>query len=360
MKFLGSYPVAGDDGHVRRRAVNKAWRDANKWLDGLRGQIRDDPRTRRDRPQASARRARATAPGSSASASIPTLVDEVLAADAAQRDLQRRVEELRARQNAASKEIGKAAPDERPAKIAAAGALKEELSALEAELAEADDDAPHARAPAPEPGRRVGARRRRGRRRGRAHRRRHHGGARARPRRVRRGDGVRELRARRRGERLPLRVRDARGGAGGARAAPVGDGHPRPRGIRAGGAAGPRARARDGGGRVLPHRPGAGLRGRRRRAVPRRHERGAALGAAPRRDPRRRRAAAAVRGHVVELPARSGHVRQGHARHLPRAPVRQGRDVQLLASRHSRGRSTTGSSRSKRRSTAGSGSRTAS
>ena len=44
VKFLGSYPVAGDDGHVRRHAVNKAWRDANKWLDGLRGQIRDDAR----------------------------------------------------------------------------------------------------------------------------------------------------------------------------------------------------------------------------------------------------------------------------------------------------------------------------
>ena len=58
------------------------------------------------------------------------LIDDVLAADAVQRDLLRRVEELRARQNAASKEIGKAPPDERPAKIAAAGELKEELSAL--------------------------------------------------------------------------------------------------------------------------------------------------------------------------------------------------------------------------------------
>jgi len=66
------------------------------------------------------------------------LVDDVLAADAAQRDLQRRVEDLRARQNAASKDIGKAAPDDRPSKIAAAGALKEELGALERELAEAD------------------------------------------------------------------------------------------------------------------------------------------------------------------------------------------------------------------------------
>ena len=45
----------------------------------------------------------------------------------------------------------------------------------------------------------------------------------------------------------------------------------------------------DGGGRVLPDRPRAGLRGRRRRPVPRRHERDPALGAAPRRAPRRRR-----------------------------------------------------------------------
>jgi prephenate dehydratase len=44
VKFLGSYPVAGDDGHVRRKAVTKAWRDANTWLSGLRAQIRtEDP-----------------------------------------------------------------------------------------------------------------------------------------------------------------------------------------------------------------------------------------------------------------------------------------------------------------------------
>ena len=42
VKFLGSYPVAGDDGHVRRKAVTKAWRDANTWLDGLRDQIRHE------------------------------------------------------------------------------------------------------------------------------------------------------------------------------------------------------------------------------------------------------------------------------------------------------------------------------
>jgi prephenate dehydratase len=42
VKFLGSYPVAGDDGHVRRHAATKAWRDANAWLEGLRRQVRRD------------------------------------------------------------------------------------------------------------------------------------------------------------------------------------------------------------------------------------------------------------------------------------------------------------------------------
>ena len=56
------------------------------------------------------------------------LIDEVLAAEDARRAVLAAVEELRARQNAASKEIGQAAPDDRPAKIAAAGALKEELA----------------------------------------------------------------------------------------------------------------------------------------------------------------------------------------------------------------------------------------
>ena len=63
------------------------------------------------------------------------LLDEVLAADARHRSLLTDVEELRARQNAASKEIGQATPDERTAKIAAAGELKEVLAAREAELA---------------------------------------------------------------------------------------------------------------------------------------------------------------------------------------------------------------------------------
>ncbi len=66
------------------------------------------------------------------------LIDEVLAADEARRAALGEGEELRARQNAASKEIGRAAPAERPAKIAAAAALKDELAAREPMLAEAE------------------------------------------------------------------------------------------------------------------------------------------------------------------------------------------------------------------------------
>jgi seryl-tRNA synthetase len=66
------------------------------------------------------------------------LIDDVVTLDGVRRDQQARVEELRARQNAASKKIGQAAPEERPAKIAAAGELKEELAAAEALVAETD------------------------------------------------------------------------------------------------------------------------------------------------------------------------------------------------------------------------------
>ncbi len=62
------------------------------------------------------------------------LIDEVLAADAEHRLLVQEVDALRARQNSASKEIGKAPPDERPAKIETAGRLKDELTSQEKEL----------------------------------------------------------------------------------------------------------------------------------------------------------------------------------------------------------------------------------
>ena len=49
------------------------------------------------------------------------------------------------------------------------------------------------------------------------------------------------------------------------------------------------------------------------------------------RDPRG--AAAALRGLLDVLPPRGGRGRQGHARHVPRAPVQQGRAVRLLRAR---------------------------
>jgi len=71
----------------------------------------------------------------------PALVDQVLEMSSRQREMQLSVEELRGRSNSMSKEIGKASPDERPAKIEAAGVVKAELTeaeatfgALEAEL----------------------------------------------------------------------------------------------------------------------------------------------------------------------------------------------------------------------------------
>ena len=63
------------------------------------------------------------------------------------------------------------------------------------------------------------------------------------------------------------------------------------------------------------------------------HERGRARVAARRRDPRRRRAAAALRRLLAVLPPRGGRRGQGHARDLPRAPVRQGRDVRVRRAR---------------------------
>jgi seryl-tRNA synthetase len=66
------------------------------------------------------------------------LLDRVLEADDARRSLLTDVEELRARQNAASKEIGRAPAEEREAKIAAASALKDQLAAKEPLLAEAE------------------------------------------------------------------------------------------------------------------------------------------------------------------------------------------------------------------------------
>ena len=94
----------------------------------------------------------------------------------------------------------------------------------------------------------------------------------------------------------------------------------------------------DGGHRV-PRRPRRrGLPPRGRRHVPRRHLRGAAGRLPRRRDPRPVRRPAPLRRLVVVLPPRGGQLRQGHPRHHPGAPVRQGRGLRLLQARGGRGR----------------------
>jgi prephenate dehydratase len=42
VKYLGSYPVAGQEAHARRTAAGKAWRDATRWVDELRDQVRPE------------------------------------------------------------------------------------------------------------------------------------------------------------------------------------------------------------------------------------------------------------------------------------------------------------------------------
>ena len=66
------------------------------------------------------------------------LIDELLVAEEIRRGLLSEVEELRAEQNAASKEIGRAAPDERAERIAAAALLKARLTDREPYLSEAE------------------------------------------------------------------------------------------------------------------------------------------------------------------------------------------------------------------------------
>ena len=57
----------------------------------------------------------------------PELLDDVLQREEICRKLLQEVEELRSQQNAASKDIGRASPEERDAKIAVAASMKELL-----------------------------------------------------------------------------------------------------------------------------------------------------------------------------------------------------------------------------------------
>ncbi|MBG01421.1 MAG: serine--tRNA ligase [Acidimicrobiaceae bacterium] len=67
----------------------------------------------------------------------PEVLDELLAIEAACRDLQAQVEKLRSEQNTASKDIGRAAPAERDKKIKIAAELKSELQEVEVKHTEA-------------------------------------------------------------------------------------------------------------------------------------------------------------------------------------------------------------------------------
>lgn len=42
VKFLGSYPVAGDAGKQKRATTSKAWKDTKKWLSELRASVEED------------------------------------------------------------------------------------------------------------------------------------------------------------------------------------------------------------------------------------------------------------------------------------------------------------------------------
>ncbi|MFL2697495.1 MAG: serine--tRNA ligase [Acidimicrobiales bacterium] len=66
-------------------------------------------------------------------------LDEVLDLDTACRALQAEVEQLRSDQNRASKDIGKASPEEREEKINSAAKIKAELQKVEAKFGEASD-----------------------------------------------------------------------------------------------------------------------------------------------------------------------------------------------------------------------------
>jgi seryl-tRNA synthetase len=67
-------------------------------------------------------------------------VDELLAADERRRSLTARVEELRAEQNRASKQIGRAQGDEKARLIESVGAVSAELETIEPQLAQAETE----------------------------------------------------------------------------------------------------------------------------------------------------------------------------------------------------------------------------
>ena len=252
----------------------------------------------------------------------PAILDEALELDERRRALLPELEELRRAKNEASKRIGElqrsgADASEAIAEVRSASGREKELS----RGAQVGRGAPLGGARrAAEPARSRRAARRRGAARGRRAGRRgaRPRGAARRPRRPRGGSA---------GRGLALRLSEGSGRAAAVRARPVGARPAGREGLHAGGAARARARAALFGTGMLPDTEQQIYTHPRRRAVPRRHLGGAARVAPRRRDPRPRRAAAPLRGHLDLLPPRGGRRRQGHARHLPRPPVRQGGDV---------------------------------
>ena len=71
----------------------------------------------------------------------PALVDRIIAADASRRELLQSFEALRAEQKTVSRSVGKASPEERPAVLAHAKELAEQVKAAEARANEADAEA---------------------------------------------------------------------------------------------------------------------------------------------------------------------------------------------------------------------------
>ena len=338
---------------MRRTAASKAWRDANAWVEELR-----DAGARRgrrcDRPQAAARRSRSTATASSASACAPGLLDEVLAADDARRALLRRG-------RGAARRAERGVEGDR--QVVARRARRRRSRPAPSSRRSSPRSSPSSRRPRP----RCATSRCR---------------SRTRPTR-----------------RCPTAARTtARSCASSASRRPRAGA--RPRDVRASSWA---SSTREHGAEVSGSRfaylmreavllefalvqwvlgrlvqegftpvvppvlvrehvmEEAGFFPTDRNQVydlPEDelflvgHERGAALGAAPRRVLREADAPAPLRGLLHQLPARGRHVRQGHPRDLPGAPVRQDRDVLVRRIPTTRGRSTSASSRSRSRSSA--------
>ena len=257
-------------------------------------------------------------------------VDELLAADEHRRALIGRVEALRTEQNRASKAIGGAQGDEKQRLIDAVSSVSTELKALEPELEAAEaaltellaktPNIPHESAPDGFTDEDALEVRRHGEPTAFDFEPRDHAAL---------GEllGVMDIERAVRTFGFALRVPARRHRAAAVRARPARARHLDGQRVHAGDPAGAGARGSDVRNRVPAHRRSAAVRDARGRPVPGRHERGAARRAAHDGDRGSGRPAVALRRLLHVLPSRGRHLRQGHGRHVPRPPVRQGGDV---------------------------------